>query len=100
MGDSIIQQLINNQVALEYSKPKIVNETMISGATDPKVTDYNSPLKSGYIALQAEGHPFKFKNIKILNLVGCMDDNSVNYKDYFVKNDLTACISPILGCTD
>lgn len=49
-------------------------------------------LTEGYIALQAESHPVDFKNIKLLNLVGCMDPKAKNYKSYFVKNDQSQCI--------
>ena len=49
-------------------------------------------LTKGYIALQAESHPIDFKNIKILNLCGCMDTNATNYKSYYIEADNTQCI--------
>jgi len=49
-------------------------------------------LTEGYIALQAESHPIDFKNIRLLNLCGCMDENAKNYKSYYVKNDPDACV--------
>ena len=48
-------------------------------------------LTDGYIALQAESHPIDFKNIALLNLCGCMDQNAKNYKSYYVKNDPGSC---------
>lgn len=48
-------------------------------------------LTQGYIALQAESHAIDFKNIELLNLVGCMDKKANNYKSYFVKADNTTC---------
>jgi hypothetical protein len=49
-------------------------------------------LTEGYIALQAESHAIDFKNIELLNLVGCMDTNAKNYKDYFVKANNNVCV--------
>lgn len=49
-------------------------------------------LTEGYIALQAESHPIDFKNIRLLNLCGCMDEKAKNYKAYYVKDDPTSCI--------
>ncbi|XPF94380.1 3-keto-disaccharide hydrolase [Colwellia sp. RE-S-Sl-9] len=49
-------------------------------------------LSEGYIALQAESHAVDFKNIKLLNLVGCMDSNASNYKSYYVKDNNQSCI--------
>ena len=48
-------------------------------------------LTEGYIALQAESHPIDFKNIKLLNLRGCMDKSAKNYKSYYVKNAPEEC---------
>ena len=48
-------------------------------------------LTSGYIALQAESHPIDFKNIKLLDLCGCMDKKAKNYKSYYLKNDPKKC---------
>jgi hypothetical protein len=49
-------------------------------------------ITEGYIALQAESHPIDFKNIKLLNLCGCMEKKAKNYKSYYIKNDLKNCI--------
>jgi len=48
-------------------------------------------LTSGYIALQAESHPIDFKNIKLLDLCGCMDKKAKNYKSYYIKNNQKEC---------
>ncbi len=53
--------------------------------------DDGTPLKSGYIALQAESSPTEFRSVKLLNLEGCMDQEAENYKSYFVKDDPEAC---------
>ena len=49
-------------------------------------------LKSGYIALQSESHPVDFRNIRLLDLCGCMDSNAKNYKSYFIKENNSECI--------
>jgi len=48
-------------------------------------------LESGYIALQAESHPIDFKNIKLLNLCGCQDEDDKNYKSYYTCHDENQC---------
>ena len=65
-GDSSITHMINGDTVLRYSKP-----TMGGGV----VNGYDStrwkpgtPLTQGYIALQSEGQPVDFKNIKIREL--------------------------------
>ncbi len=49
-------------------------------------------LTEGYIALQAESHPIDFKNIKLLDLCGCMDPKAKNYKSYYMKDKPEACV--------
>jgi hypothetical protein len=46
---------------------------------------------SGYVALQAEGHPVDFRNVRLLNLEGCMDSTASNYGRYYVKSDPSSC---------
>ena len=50
-----------------------------------------APLGSGYISLQSEGHPLQFRRVSLLNLKGCMDPQSPNYKSYYVEDDPDAC---------
>ncbi|HEY0742360.1 MAG TPA: DUF1080 domain-containing protein [Chryseosolibacter sp.] len=61
--DSLITHVINGDTVLQYTHP-----TMGGGV----VTGYDStlwqpgkPLKSGFIALQSEGQPIDFRNIKL-----------------------------------
>ena len=56
----------------------------------PKPKD-KDPLASGYIAIQAESAPYRFRKIEVLDLVGCMDKTKIGYRSYFVKNDATNC---------
>ena len=58
---------------------------------DPAFWNPGKPLKEGFIALQSEGQPVEFRDIKLLNLKGCMDPSAKNYKNYYVGNDASSC---------
>jgi hypothetical protein len=100
LGDSIVHQIIEGDTVLTYEKTQIgggfisaeENWTVskIKDPSDWKKKD-GMPLKEGYIAMQAESHPIDFKNIEILELVGCTNPKALNYKSYFVKSDNTKC---------
>ncbi|AYB35579.1 DUF1080 domain-containing protein [Chryseolinea soli] len=63
LGDSLITHLINGDTVLQYSKP-----TIGGGSVEEYNTSEWQPgkaLKSGFIALQSEGQPINFRNIKI-----------------------------------
>ncbi len=73
LGDSIVHHIINGDTVLSYTNP------IIGGWEQPDQTFWvedktwvnanaYKPLQSGYIALQAEGHPIHFRNIKIREL--------------------------------
>ncbi len=87
-GDSLIQHYINDKLVLEYNHPTMGGG--VANRYDPAVWEPGKPLKEGFIALQSEGQPVEFKDIRLLNLVGCMDKKAKNYKSYFVKGD-TSC---------
>ena len=89
-GDSLIQHFVNGQMVMEYSKPTI-GGGVVDGF-DPAVKVDGKPMSSGYIALQAESHPTEFRNIKLLNLKGCMDPKAKNYRSYFVEADPASCL--------
>jgi hypothetical protein len=63
-GDSIIHHIVNGDTVLTYSRPQI------GGSNKPG--DYpvpdGTPLKEGYIALQAESHPTEFRKVELLDL--------------------------------
>ncbi len=65
-GDSLIQHIINGKKVLEYSKPQI-GGGVVEGF-DPGLKKDGMLLKEGFIALQSEGQPIDFRNIKIKNL--------------------------------
>ena len=90
LGDSLITHFINGKQVLEFSKPQIGGG--VANRYDPKIKIDGSLLKEGFIALQSEGQPIDFKNIKIKNLKGCMDPKAINYKSHFLKSDPSACV--------
>ena len=63
-GDSIIHHLVNGDTVLTYSKPQIGG----SGIPEGFGLTVGTPLKSGYIALQAESHPTEFRKVELLDL--------------------------------
>jgi hypothetical protein len=87
MGDSVIHHIIEEDTVLTYQHPRI-------GETDPryKMAFLNdewqkkagTPLKEGYIALQAESHPVEFRKVELLNLKGCMNQKCPEYKSYYI----------------
>ena len=89
MGDSIVKHIINGEQVMQYSKPQIGGGT--ANGFDPKIKIDGTSLTQGFIALQSEGQPIDFKNIKIKNLKGCMNPKAKNYRDYYIKNDEESC---------
>jgi hypothetical protein len=66
LGDSLVTHIINGDTVLQYSKP-----TMGGGVVngyDSTLWVPGKPLTSGYIALQSEGQPIDFRNIRLLDL--------------------------------
>jgi len=100
LGDSIIHHVIEGDTVLTYEHPIV--DRKLTGRfmnwTKDDVADsvqwmqrQGTPLKEGYIALQAESHPIQFRKIELLNLKGCMDTKALNYKSYYKKADNTLC---------
>ena len=58
---------------------------------DPAVKKDGTVLDAGYIGLQAESQPVEFRNIRLLNLSGCMNPESRAYRPYFVHRDDSRC---------
>lgn len=102
LGDSVVHHVINGDTVLTYNKTQI-GGGFVGGMQDWGVAKMDAktieewkkkdgtPLKEGYIALQAESHPIDFKNIEVLNLVGCTNPKALNYKSYFIKSDNSTC---------
>ena len=102
LGDSIVHHIINGDTVLTYERPQVGGNFVSNdhnwnaGHFSPEAAQHwvnleNTPLKEGYIAMQAESHPIDFKQIEVLDLKGCMDPKALNYKAYFVKADNILC---------
>ena len=99
-GDSLIRHIIEGDTVLTYTKP-VIGGGFVSNTnnwTTAHITDSifwinkaGTPLREGYIALQAESQPVDFRRIEILNLVGCTDPKAKNYKSYYIKSDNNQC---------
>ena len=99
-GDSLIRHIVNGDTVLTYTHAQI-GEGLIASDFGWKrgnvpdsmywISRANTPLKEGYIALQAESQPVDFRRIEILDLVGCMDPKAKNYRSYYVKPDPSRC---------
>ncbi len=88
-NDSLVTHKINGKTVLEYTKPQIGGG--VANGYDPAIKVDGKPLKEGFIALQSEGQPIDFKDIKIRNLKGCMNPNALNYKAYYKISDPGSC---------
>ncbi len=83
LGDSLVQHMVASDTGkaldtvLTYSKLQTRND--------------GKALTEGYITIQGESAPWKFRKIRVLNLVGCMDSKSPSYRSYFVKSDPSLC---------
>ena len=89
LGDSLITHIVNGDTVLQYSKPQIGGGVVNN--FNPAIKKDGKLLSEGFIALQSEGQPIDFKNIEILNLEGCMDPKSKNYRPYYIKSDPSKC---------
>ncbi len=63
-GDEIIHHVVNGDTVLTYSKPQIGGDNLPEGFP---LAD-GTPLKDGYISLQAESHPIEFRVVELLDL--------------------------------
>ncbi len=64
LGDSIVHHLVNGDTVLTYMEPQIGGGGLPEGFP---LLD-GTLLSSGYIALQAESHPFQFRKVELLDL--------------------------------
>lgn len=93
LGDSMVIQYVENKPVLTYWKP-MTQQGIVSGASQPIVN--RKPLGTGYILLQSESAPIRFRNIELANLEGCKDPASPRYKSYYLKNDPADCTATAL----
>jgi len=89
LGDSLVRHMIEGEQVMEYTHPQI-GGGVVSGH-DPAQKQDGRRLDAGFIALQAEGQEIDFRNVRLLNLKGCMDPEALNYKRYYVASDPATC---------
>ena len=66
LGDSVIKHIVNGDTVLVYRKPVMGGGN--ANDMQPGVKVDGSPVKSGYIALQAETAPIDFRKVEIRDL--------------------------------
>lgn len=89
LGDKRFVHRINGVDVIEYE-----NVTTGGGAVSghrPEMQPEGVPLAEGYISLQSESHPVQFRRVELLNLKGCMDPQSPNFRSWFVEPYPAAC---------
>ena len=89
LGDSVVKHIINGDTVLTYARPRLA-AGVVTGH-DPARLEEGRPLASGFIALQAEGHPIDFRDVRLLDLAGCTDPKARNHKTYYLKSDPADC---------
>lgn len=89
LGDSLVTHIINGDTVLQYSKPQIGGGVVTN--FDPAIKQDGKLLTEGFIALQSEGQPIDFRKVELLNLEGCTNPKSLNYKPYYIKLNPAKC---------
>jgi hypothetical protein len=89
LGSQRIRHIIDGQAVLQFEKPTIGGG--VANGFDPAIKKDGAILEDGYIGLQAESQPVDFRNIRLLNLSGCMNPTSPAYRTYFVRRDDARC---------
>jgi 3-keto-disaccharide hydrolase len=91
LGSERVRHIIDRQTVLQYERPTIGGG--VANGFDPAIKKDGTLLERGYIGLQAESQPVEFRNVRLLNLSGCMNPASAAYRAYFVHRDDTRCSS-------
>ena len=89
LGDSVVKHIIEGDTVLTYTRPQMA-AGVVTGF-DPAQLRPGEALASGFIALQAEGHPVDFRDVRLLDLAGCTDPRALTYKRYVVRSEPSAC---------
>ncbi len=89
LGSDRVRHIVDGKTVLQYELPQTGGG--VAHGFDPKFKVDGTLLKEGYIGLQSESHPVEFRNIRLLNLSGCMDPKSRSYKSYYVHSDKASC---------
>ena len=89
LGAERVRHIIDGETVLQYETPMIGGG--VANGFDPAIKKDGTRLEDGYIGLQAESQPVEFRNIRLLNLSGCMNPASPAYRLYFVHRDDARC---------
>ncbi len=89
LGSERVRHIIDGRTVLQYEKPMIGGG--VATGFDPAIKKDGTVLEDGYIGLQAESQPVEFRNVRLLNLSGCMNPDSPAYRPYFVHRDDAGC---------
>lgn len=92
LGDSLHRYFAGpngTDSALTYYRPVYYAGNILSPPSG--VPANGTRLTGGYITIQGESAPYRFRRIDVLNLEGCMTESNPNYKTYFIKHDEEAC---------
>lgn len=79
LGDEKIVHYISGEPVLEYERPSYGGPGI--SERRPGLLSEGAPVRSGYIALQAEGHPIQFRNIELMDLGGLQTDGNLSCND-------------------
>jgi hypothetical protein len=90
-SDSIIKYYFKDTLVYTFYKPV---EWGGNVANASQTITNGKAIKGGYIILQGESAPTRFRRVQVLNLEGCTTPSDANYKSYFVKHDAAACGLP------
>jgi hypothetical protein len=88
-GSGAVRHRVGGELVLEYEKPMIGGG--VANGFDPHIKQDGKLLEDGYIGLQSESQPVAFRNIRLLNLSGCMDPKARNFKSYFTHSNPASC---------
>mgnify|MGYP000151768212 CR=1 FL=1 len=89
LGNGKITHFVEGKPVLTYEKAQIGGGTVSN--FDPAVKKDGTMLSEGSISLQSESHPVQFRKVELLNLSGCMDKKSKNYRAWYVHSDPSRC---------
>lgn len=92
LSDSIIRYYYRDTLVFTFYRPVQYNgDNQVTGLASGYTVTTGTAIKGGYILLQSESAPTRFRKVELLNLEGCMTTTDANYKSYLVKHDPTAC---------
>lgn len=89
MGDRRVEHWVNGTQVMQYGG-LTTGGGVVSGHR-PAMKPEGAALTGGWISLQSEGHPIQFRDIRVLQLKGCMEPEADAYRPWFREPDAAAC---------